>query len=130
MNSFDRPQGPAESRLREIFEEIETAETLLQPHPRRSARIAASRLYAAARHNESGPDVDAVLASSRAGRGVYRCAIADSSQFSLPEARAASSRHTAARHGEGCRIRIERSRAEPDQFYVVVELAKETPPAA
>jgi hypothetical protein len=128
MNSFDRPHGLAESRVRDIFEEIEAAEALLRP--RRTTRVAASRLYAAACGGERTTEIEATLASSRAARGVYRRAIADGAYFSLSEARAASSRHTAARHGEGCRIRIERSRAEPDQFYVVVELANETPQAA
>jgi hypothetical protein len=129
MNSFDRPQGAELARLREIFEEIEATEMLLA-HPRRESRPAASSLYRAARETEGTREVDAVLARSRAARGVYRRAVAESARFSLPEARAASSRHTAARHGEGCRIRIEPSRAEPDQFYVVVELAKETPAGA
>jgi hypothetical protein len=30
-----------------------------------------------------------------------------------------------ARYGDGCNIRIERSRAEPDQYFVVVELARD-----
>jgi hypothetical protein len=130
MNSFHRPQGPVLMHVRGIFEEIEAAQTLLQPQEHRSTRMAASRLYAASRGGETSRELEAVLASSRAARAVYRRAVADGARFSLPEARAASSRHTAARHGEGCRIRIERSRAEPDQFYVVVELAKETPAAA
>ena len=42
--------------------------------------------------------------------------------YRLPEAMAASSEEYPIRHGNGCTIRMEPSRAEPDQIYVIIEI--------
>lgn len=120
MNSFPCPQGSDLDRLRRTFGEIEEAEALLQSAAR--ARTPASALYAAAC---SGADPEGDVLHSRHARDFYRRAVAASALFSFPEARAASSGAALTRHGEGCRIRTERSRAEPDQFFVVIELIKD-----
>jgi hypothetical protein len=123
MNTFVRPEGAALVRLREGFAEIEETEALLSHSDEQaSRRVPASRLYSAAARADEDPTVDAALEESRGARGFYRRAVAASSLFSLPEARAASSGAALARHGEGCRIRTEQSRAEPDQYFVVVEV--------
>lgn len=130
MNTFVRPEGQALAGLRERFAEIEETEALLSPTGERSsARMPASRLYCAATSREGDPTVEAVLDGSLGARGFYRRAVAASSLFSLPEARAASSGAALARHGEGCRIRTEQSRAEPDQYFVVVEVTRSERPA-
>jgi hypothetical protein len=123
MNTFVRPEGPALARLRESFAEIEETRALLsQERGRPSRRLPASRLYSAAAGESNDPAIDAALEESRGARGFYRSALATTSLFSLPEARAASSGAALARHGEGCRIRTEQSRAEPSQYFVVVEV--------
>ncbi|MGE4063090.1 MAG: hypothetical protein AB7E79_06955 [Rhodospirillaceae bacterium] len=123
MNVFPRPEGAAFDRLRETFAELDEAETLLRPALRRSERISASRLHAAAVRDGEDAEVRVMLGESRGAREFYRRTLAASALYSLPEARAASSGAALARHGDGCRIRTERSRAEPDQYFVVVEVA-------
>ena len=122
MNTYARPTGAALERLRDKFGEIERAETLLRPTATSGRRIAASGLYAAAMRALGDGDVQS-LAESRGARGFYRRTIAASALYGFTEARAASSGATLARHCDGCHIRMERSRAEPDQFFVVVEFS-------
>jgi hypothetical protein len=127
MNSFDLGQGSMLGRAREIFTEIEDAEALLYAVATgpKKRRIAASHVYAMAQ-GATDPEIEILLRKNRAARSLYRQAVADTARFTLPEARAASSGNPPARLGEGCHIRVERSRAEPDQFFVVVQLPKET----
>ncbi len=125
MNTFVRPEGPVLARLRERFAEIEETEALLSHDRGRSAcRLSASRLYGAAMSEGNDPSVDVALEERVGARGFYRRMVAASSLFSLPEARAASSGAALARHGEGCRIRTEQSRAEPSQYFIVVEVTR------
>ena len=122
MNTFEPPRGTNLDRARQIFSEITDTADLLsaferQDHPK---RLAASSLYAAAKN---GTEIPATVAGIRAARVVYHRVVADTAQYTAPEARAAaSSTQTLERHGEDCRIHVERSRAEPTQFYVVIEL--------
>ncbi|MHB1203929.1 MAG: hypothetical protein ACYCZX_00055 [Rhodospirillaceae bacterium] len=126
MNTFDLAKGPRFERVRELFTEMQDAGALLRPAPDRgmsTKRVSASMLYAAARNGESEA-IEGVLSARRGARGFYRQVVADTARFALPQARAASSGLAPARHGEGCHIRIEQSRAEPDQYFVLVELAR------
>lgn len=121
MNSFEVAPGQ-QAQLREIFAEIRDADALLRPATDRSQgkRLSAGMLYAAARDGENA------YSDHPGARRFYRHVVADTARFALPLARAASSGLAPARHGEGCNIRIERSRAEPDQYFVLVELAKDS----
>lgn len=47
----------------------------------------------------------------------------------LPRAAAASSGPVRERHGEGCRVRLQPSRAEPGQTYVIIEMIPGGEPA-
>lgn len=123
MNVFERPQGLALERLRQRHSEIEEVETLLRPAAGQ-VRVPASRLYAAAAEDDNEPAIEALLSESRSARAFHRRSVAASALYSLPQARAASSGAALARHGDGCKIRTERSRAEPDQFFVLVEVEK------
>ena len=126
MNVFD--QTPERlSRARGIFGDVQNAAALLTATATVSAgrRVAASRLYAAAADEMLRDDMAALIDGNAAARAFYRRALAQSAIFALPEARAASSGQIAGRHGEGCHIRVEQSRAEPDQYFVVVEIAKD-----
>lgn len=102
-------------RLRDIFTEIQGAEALLRPAPGRRLGVAA--VYAAAQNGSLGSDQQSSV------RRVHSRMIADGARAALPFARAASS-GAAARRGDGCQIRVEQSRAEPDQYFVLVELTK------
>jgi hypothetical protein len=121
LNTFARPQGLELDRLRETFGAIEDSDRLLRPTDG-ARHVSASKLYAAAVQDREDAEVAAALRESLAGRAFYRRAVAASALFSFPEIRAASSGTALARHGEGCRIRTERSRAEPNQYFVVVEV--------
>ena len=125
MNTFDLAQGPRLDHAREIFTEIQDAAALLDPAANGGMsrrRLSASMLYGAAKAGDS-PET---LSQRPGARAFYRQAVADTARFALPLARAASTGLAPARHGDGCHIRIEQSRAEPDQYFVLVELAKET----
>lgn len=119
MNTFD---APGRDRLREIYAAIDSAAALLRPGQPVRRHLGAAAVYAAAQSmeglNEAGP----------AARRAHSLMVADGARAVLPFARAAST-HTAstgaaARRGDGCQIRIEQSRAEPNQYFVLVELAR------
>jgi hypothetical protein len=128
MNDFEMPQGANLERARAFFTEIENAEAMLRSAADQSVkpRVAASSLYAAARdgHVDITPLIETMLAEHRSVRAAYRHMLATTALYALPEAMAASSGEMPVRHGEGCLIRTERSRAEPNQFFVVVELTE------
>jgi hypothetical protein len=124
MNTFDLAEGPRLERVRAAFAEIQGAESLLTPSVTGGmsrGRLSASQLYAAARSGDSD-----MFDGAPGARGFYRQVLADTARYVLPAARAASSGLAPARHGDGCHIRIEQSRAEPDQYFVLVEMAKES----
>lgn len=122
MNTFQNPQI---ERARALFAQRERVRVLMQDGPTKSRRIAPSALYAAAKTGAHDTNLTAALAENRGARGFYNQALAATAQYFMPEAKAASSYHMLERHGEGCRIRVEPSRAEPDQFFVIVELPRE-----
>lgn len=123
MNTYQTPQGPHLVRLRALFAELEQVEVMIHAHESgtKPRRVAASALYAAAKNGAA----HAALKDRRGARGFYNQTLAETAQFFMPEAKAASSYHMLERHGEGCRIRVEPSRAEPDQFFVIVEMPRE-----
>lgn len=132
MNTFDLANGPRLDRVRATFTEMQDAAALLTPAVdggMSRKRLNASTLYAAARTGDAEA-IQGMLNARRGARGFYRQVVADTARFALPAARAASSALAPARYGDGCHIRIEQSRAEPDQYFVLVELAKETFAAA
>lgn len=135
MNEYDLPEGRRLERAREIFGEIEDARALLRAVSEGATpAVAASRLHADATGHDAPPDpaVETFLAANPAARTAWRRMIEASARFALPEAMAASSGEPSPRQGEGCRIRFERSRAEPGLFYVIVEVTDEAaePPKA
>lgn len=115
MTTFD---PAAREHLRHIFGELNGAAALLRAVPR-EGRMSAAALYAA---RDDMPDL------AQPARRVHSRMVADSARATLPFARAASSlaqsAGATARRGDDCQIRIEQSRAEPDQYFVLVELAK------
>jgi hypothetical protein len=120
MSIFELAEGPRLERVRTAFMEIQDTEALLAPSVTGGmsrGRLSASQLYAVARNGESD-----MFNGAPGARGFYRRVLADTARYTLPAARAASSGLAPARHGDGCHIRIEQSRAEPDQYFVLVEM--------
>jgi hypothetical protein len=115
-------------RAREVFAESAILESMHRPAGSGRARPSASALYAAATQGDGAAGGEGWLAGHPPARRVHAHMLAQTALFGFAPLRAASSAALSERHGEGCRIRIERSRAEPDQFYVVVQLLG-TPPS-
>src|SRR6185436_3671609 len=108
MNTFETT---ARDSAREIFAELQDAEALLRSGMQSRRRMNAAQIYAAAQGGALDPEAGPAV------RRAHSLMVAESARFTLPFARAASS-GAAARRGDGCHIRIEQSRAEPDQFFV------------
>lgn len=68
------------------------------------------------------PEIETALRTDLNLRRVYRDMLQKAAAYYVPEAMAASSDEWPVREGKGCRIRLEPSRAEPDQIYVIIEL--------
>jgi hypothetical protein len=134
MNEYPIPEGRRLDQTRATFGEIEEANVLLRAASGNApAMISPSRLYACATGAVADdPEVEAALGRNPAMRAAYRRMIESAARYAMPEAMAASSGGPAPRQGEGCRIRFERSRAEPNLFFVIVELTDEAaePPQA
>lgn len=87
-----------------------------------SATISPSQLFAYAQGGENAA-VETALREDLGLRRIYRDMVAKGALYYVPEARAASSDDIVSREGKGCRIRMEPSRAEPNQVYVIIELS-------
>jgi hypothetical protein len=125
MIDIPLPQGRTLERAREAFAEIDTVAALLRPSQPVRKRVAASALYAAADDDDADQEVADELKHNRHARRVHAHVLAQTAQFAFGTLRAASSGQSSERHGDGCHIRIERSRAEPDQYFVVVQLLRD-----
>ncbi|MDV7338353.1 hypothetical protein RYZ26_02010 [Terasakiella sp. A23] len=84
--------------------------------------IAASRVFAYVMGREDA-DVKQVLQSNLSIRRIYRTLLKQNAYFHIPQALAASSEDYPERHGDGCIIRLQASRAQEDQLYLIIELA-------
>lgn len=91
------------------------------------AVLSASRLYAYASGQLSYPqaDIEQGLSGNLTLRRTYKGMIEKISAFQLPEAIAASDDGLPSREGDGCRIHMKPSAAEPGQVYVIVELTRD-----
>lgn len=120
------PHGRALERAREVFAELEAVDALLRPHAGRPRRPAASALYALAKDGEidQEDELGDELGDNARARRVHAHMLAETAQFTFGTLRAASAGAAAERHGDGCYIRIEQSRAEPDQFFIVVQVLR------
>ena len=88
------------------------------------APIAFGRLYAYATEAEGigDPELAEALAGDPGLRAALRRLVEKTAILRLPWVAAASAGTIMSRDGEGCRIRFQRSRAEPRQTYVIIEL--------
>lgn len=136
MSDFEIPTGERLERARRRFDAaLRVAElTAAAEAGGAGGRMPISRLHARAAGLDARPDpeLDRALAAQPRLRAVYRRMLERAAVYYLPRQAAASTGRDAPRSGENCVIRFQRSRAEPTQYYVIVELVgtPETAPKA
>jgi len=114
------------TQAQQQFSRLMAARKLLEPTEITQA-ISASRLYAYASGEIAYPqsDLDQALGQNLNLRRAYKSMMSRAAAYYLPQSLAASSDALPTREGEGCRIRLQESRAEPDQIYIIVELTRD-----
>jgi hypothetical protein len=127
MREFATPNEEDRKTARLRFAEYEVHDGLTSDDAIQDAAapsMAISRLYTVVANPGAALPADVAAAMLRQPRlrAVYRELLARAATFHIPESMAASTDDLAIRAGDGCRIRFEASRAEPDQIYVIVEL--------
>ena len=125
MIDFKMPDDRELERIQEEFSKNSWVDILTSSleENRRSDTISLSTLYAYLT-SYSGVDeaLELKVRSSPHLRELYRKIVDQTAAYRLPEAMAASSGDYPVRHGSGCIIRMEASRAETDQIYVIIEI--------
>jgi hypothetical protein len=102
------------------FDELQTQRQLL--NERSAGSYSASRLYHfVLGHND--PEIANALKDNLSLRRAYKALLQQSAFFHIPQAIAASSDEYPDRHCDGCRIRLQASRAESSQLYLIIELS-------
>ena len=93
--------------------------------------IAFSRLFGYADDPNPAPDpeLERALALDPGLRADFRRLVERIARHHVPRLAAAAGGEIARRDGDGCRIRLESSLAEPDQTYVIIELTDRGAPA-
>jgi len=114
MTEFEQPDPETLARARQIFAERRIADALADGAGEGPAHLSPAAIYRAA--------VGDAPLRNPALRSAYRSLVAQTSSYALPRAAAASSAEFPVREGDGCRIRVERSRADDDRHYVIIEL--------
>lgn len=89
---------------------------------RGQAGLALSRIYG---YVQGTPDdvVAKAVHTDLSVRRVYQKLLRAEALFHMPQALAASSEDYPERHCAGCRVRLQTSRAQDDQLYLIIELA-------
>ncbi len=123
MIELEMPDQAGLTRARQRFAELSESRALLQDAGE-GAAISAGRLYAHATAPMPAPDLELETALDQhlGLRRAYRDFVAASANYRFGEVIAASSGQIPPRRGVGCRISVEASLAEADQFIVIVEL--------
>jgi hypothetical protein len=121
MSDYKVPNDSELISVKQKFSELSQIDEFLAPSENQSA-ISPSVLFAYANGAEN-TNVERALGENPVLRRVYRKMLENAAVYYVPEAMAASSDNIVAREGKGCRIRMEPSRAEPNQVYVIIELS-------
>lgn len=128
------PDGDRLRLAERLFDAVSTFDWLTRSsEPPGRRKIAPSRLYAYATDARAEVDVELerALDEDAEARAAFRRLLEKTAHGRMPRVAAASSGPILSRDGQGCRIRFERSRAEPNQTYVIIELTdKRAPPPA
>ena len=126
MNKYMIPKIEELETVKQAFVELEATETLidsLSEHKKDS--IAASDLLAYARGDgEKAQQIKTALIRFPAMRKTLKGFLFQVSCYYIPEAIAASTEEFPERSIEGCRLKIETSRAETNQYYLIIELGE------
>ncbi len=117
MIEFDRN---FETQAKVRFAALDTTRRLINHAG--SGGVSASRLYTYAIQGDD-QGVRQALGTDLALRRAYRRLLQKVSRFHIPEAVAASTEEFPERHSDGCKIRLQVSRAQPDQLYLIIELS-------
>ncbi|WP_417820113.1 hypothetical protein [Terasakiella sp.] len=89
---------------------------------RESGAISLGRLYAYVQGAQDDAVQD-ILGRDLKVRRVYRSLLQKSALVHMPQALAASTQDYPERHADGCHIRLQASRAQSDQLYLIVEMS-------
>jgi hypothetical protein len=124
MSKFRVPEQKEMEMVQHAFAELETVDTLLHMPPKSEAdRITASDLHDYACGDVSvAKRTKSALMRFPAMRGILKDMVAKASDYQMPEAIAASTDEFPQRRTEGCKVRMEASRAEADHHYLIIEL--------
>lgn len=127
---FEMPEGAARVQAEALFDALLKLDALKRPAEEPASRsVPLSRLYEYASQAARGNDAEVEEALGRDPRlsADLRLLLEKTALHHLPRAAAAGSGPVRERHGEGCRVRLQPSRAEPGQLYVIIEVS---PPSA
>jgi len=128
---FEMPEGAARVQAETLFDALLKLDVLKRPADEPASRsVPLSRLYEYASQAARGDDAEVEEALGRDPRlsADLRLLLEKTALHYLPRAAAAAgSEPVRERHGEGCRVRLQPSRAEPGQLYVIIEVL---PPSA
>ncbi len=117
---------------RQLFESEDTVRQVIKGVAEKSHKpvIGFRRLhaYATGTGDLDDAEISRALAEDANLQADLRALLAKTALNHLPEVAAASSGELTTRESAGCRIRIEPSRAEPDQAYVIIELVDREAP--
>ncbi len=125
--TFDTPPGDRVAAAERAFTAIGEWEELMGSDEHRAppGAIAFSRLFGYADDPEPNrdPELEQALARDPGLRADFRRLLGRLARHHVPRLAAAAGGEIVQRDGDGCRIRLETSLAEPDQTYVIIELA-------
>lgn len=104
---------------KEQFVDLQNKRHLMENRQR--GALSASRLYRFIL-GHSDNQLKEALGHDLSLRRTYKQLLQQSAYFHIPSAIAASTDEFPERHGEGCTIRLQSSRAESDQLYLIIEV--------
>ena len=127
MNNYKMPENSEMDQLREAFSRNAWFQELTSDlrSENISGEVSLSRLYAYVTSYTSADEVlEKKINDNQNLRLAYLDMIKRTAIYHLPQAMAASSEEFPIRHGKDFTIRMEASRAEEDQVYVIIEAAE------
>lgn len=131
--TFDTPPDDRVAAAERAFTAIGEWEALMGTDEDRAppGAIAFSRLFGHADDPDPArdPELERALARDPELRGDFRRLLERIARYRVPRLAAAAAGEIARRDGDGCRIRLETSLAEPGQTYVIIELADTDAPS-
>jgi hypothetical protein len=124
VSKFKAPEKKELEMVQQAFAELELVDEMINATQQSDAgRIMASDLHAYACGDASqAVRIKSALLLFPAMRGVLKNTMRGAAIYHMPEAIAASTEEIPTRRTDGCALRVEVSRAEPDLYYLIIEL--------